>query len=104
MSRLFLRSPLFRPRTRLLLALGTGLTASPLLISRLHADAANDGPIRPTPPISSLLRAYLVYLMCSIPPLVDASPVILDGLTRIPGIKHITEAFVRITFFDHVSP
>ncbi|KAA1468315.1 FAD-linked oxidoreductase [Dentipellis sp. KUC8613] len=37
--------------------------------------------------------------MCSIPPLVDWSPSILAFLTSIPGVKQITEAIVRNTFF-----
>lgn len=38
--------------------------------------------------------------MCAIPSLVDASPRILEALTNVPGIKQVTEAFVRVTFFD----
>ncbi|KXN86159.1 Proline dehydrogenase 1, mitochondrial [Leucoagaricus sp. SymC.cos] len=39
--------------------------------------------------------------MCSIPPLVDYSPKILSILTSVPGIRQITEAVVRVTFFNH---
>ena len=52
--------------------------------------------------LGSLVRAYTVYTMCSVPALVDASPRLLSFLTSIPGLKQITEAFVRITFFDQV--
>ncbi|KAF9556320.1 FAD-linked oxidoreductase [Agrocybe pediades] len=38
--------------------------------------------------------------MCSVPVLVDASPKILSVLSSIPGVKQITEAFVRVTFFN----
>ncbi|KAJ4469555.1 FAD-linked oxidoreductase [Lentinula aciculospora] len=51
-------------------------------------------------PLSTLLRSYCVFAMCSIPSLVDKSPAILDVLTSIPGVKQITYAFVRYTFFD----
>ncbi|THH14255.1 hypothetical protein EW146_g6052 [Bondarzewia mesenterica] len=37
--------------------------------------------------------------MCSFPTLVDRSPSILTFLTSVPGLKQITEAFVRRTFF-----
>ena len=52
--------------------------------------------------LGSLVRAYTVYTMCSVPALVDASPRLLSFLTSIPGLKQITEGFVRITFFDQV--
>ena len=52
--------------------------------------------------LGSLVRAYTVYTMCSVPALVDASPRLLSFLTSIPGVKQITEAFVKITFFDQV--
>ena len=54
------------------------------------------------PSLGSFVRAYTVYTICSVPALVDASPRLLSFLTSIPGIKQITEAFVRITFFDQV--
>ncbi|KAJ7073449.1 FAD-linked oxidoreductase [Mycena belliarum] len=38
--------------------------------------------------------------MCSLPPLVDHAPWLLDTLARIPGLRSLTEALVRITFFD----
>ena len=39
----------------------------------------------------------------SIPMLVDYSPSILSVLMAIPGIKQISESFVRHTFFAQVS-
>lgn len=51
--------------------------------------------------LGALIRSYLVYTMCSIPVLVDNSPKLLQ-LASIPGIKSITDAFIRVTFFDHV--
>lgn len=53
-------------------------------------------------PFRTLLRTYVVYTMCSFPSLVDNAPWLLDTFTSIPGLKTITEAFVRITFFDQV--
>ena len=54
------------------------------------------------PSLASFVRAYTVYTICSVPALVDASPRLLSFLTSIPGIKQITEAFVRVTFFNQV--
>ncbi len=56
----------------------------------------------PPPPLSELVRTYIVYTLCSVPFLVDWSPTILSTLMAIPGIKQITEAVVRVTFFDQV--
>ncbi len=53
-------------------------------------------------PLSTLLRTYAVYSFCSIPALVDWAPAILDTLSSVPGLKQITEAVVRATFFDQV--
>lgn len=51
-------------------------------------------------PLRSLLRSYVVYSLCSIPPLVDNSPTILNLLSTIPGLKQLTFGLVRVTFFD----
>ncbi|KAJ7250111.1 FAD-linked oxidoreductase-like protein [Mycena haematopus] len=48
----------------------------------------------------SLVRTYVVYTMCSIPALVDNAPWLLQTCSSIPGFRWITEAFVRVTFFD----
>ena len=63
-------------------------------------------PTRPPgePSTLTLLRTYAVFAMCSVPALVDYSPTILDVLTRVPVVRHVTEAFVRRTFFDQVRP
>ncbi|THH17140.1 hypothetical protein EW146_g3610 [Bondarzewia mesenterica] len=71
-------------------------------LSTIHADHAETRVTesrRPLTPISSLIRSYAVYTMCSFPALVDRSPSILAFLTSVPGLKQITEAFVRRTFF-----
>jgi proline dehydrogenase len=79
----------------------TVFTASSLLLA--STVLTDDGPKTITESsLGSLLRAYTVYTMCSVPALVDASPRLLSFLTSIPGLKQITEAAVRITFFDQV--
>ncbi len=57
------------------------------------------------PSMRSLVRAYVVYALCSSPTLVDASPAILKALTesRIPGVRSMVEWVVRRTFFEQVS-
>ena len=57
---------------------------------------------RPLPPLRTLIRTYVVYSFCSVPALVDWAPTILATLSSIPGLKQITEAVVRATFFDQV--
>ena len=65
----------------------------------LNSNHRND-PLQP--PISALLRSYVVYSMCSIPSLVDASPKILDTLNAVPGLRQAAHALVRVTFFNQV--
>ncbi|KAJ7088235.1 FAD-linked oxidoreductase-like protein [Mycena crocata] len=90
-------------------ALGLG---GALLTSTLYADSAaatmgyprsnraeeKEEGIRSS--FGTLVRTYLVYTMCSIPTLVDSAPWLLDTFTSIPGLRWITEAIVRVTFFD----
>jgi hypothetical protein len=52
--------------------------------------------------LSSLARSYLVYSLCSIPPLVNYSPTILSTCGSIPGLREVSEAVVRRTFFAQV--
>ena len=73
-----------------------------LATTTVFADSDVDTIRVKDPSLGSFVRAYSVYAMCSVPALVDASPRLLSFLTSIPGIKQITEAFVRITFFDQV--
>lgn len=53
-------------------------------------------------PTTSLVRAWLVYSLCAFPTLIDISPSVLDfcSKTSIPGVKAVTEAVIRRTFFD----
>ncbi|KAG0703502.1 FAD-linked oxidoreductase-like protein [Suillus ampliporus] len=92
-TRTFSTAPPLRPR-RLgrVLVLSSALTTSALGYA-FYADASN------TRTLSDLVRAYVVYGMCSITPLVDAAPAILDVLFGIPGMSKIVESFVRTTFF-----
>ena len=71
-------------------------------LTRRHADSSAPTHAIPKTPFSALVRAYTVYSMCSIPSLVDYSPQILRILTTVPVVRQITEAFVRVTFFNQV--
>ncbi|TFK85683.1 FAD-linked oxidoreductase [Polyporus arcularius HHB13444] len=55
---------------------------------------------RPLTPLSTLIRTYVVYSFCSVPALVDWAPGILAALSAVPGLKQVTEAVVRATFFN----
>jgi hypothetical protein len=86
--------------------LGIGLTATGFGValykeSNLKATAEREGT-RPPTPLRELLRTYVVYGLCSFPTLVDWSPTILSTLLGIPLVDKITEAVVRVTFFDQV--
>jgi proline dehydrogenase len=48
----------------------------------------------------SLIRAYAVYTLCSVPFIVDNSSQIFKLLRTVPVASHITDALVRVTFFD----
>ncbi|KAG9003332.1 hypothetical protein FRB94_003216 [Tulasnella sp. JGI-2019a] len=50
--------------------------------------------------MSTLIRTYVVYSICSIPPLITYAPAALSFCQSIPGLKQIAEAMVRVTFFD----
>jgi hypothetical protein len=100
----FPSSPRAPPYSRISAAGGTALTASLMLGLgySLYADAPSSSGERPRPPLSKLITSYVVYSMCSIPGLVDASPALLAFCTSIPGLRQLTEAFVRATFFTQV--
>lgn len=88
-----------------------GILATTLWLSqsqpRLFADAEpvdTEGESKGSKPsLSRLIRSYIVYSACSVPQLVDWSPKLLSVCMAIPGVRQITEAVVRVTFFDHVS-
>lgn len=80
----------------ILVALGL----SPFYTGRAHADSETHLSSKSNgTSLGALIRSYTVYTICSIPMLVDHSPRLLE-LASIPALKWITEAFVRITFFD----
>jgi len=83
---------------------GGALTATLLLCWGYTLSADVPPPLEePTPaPLSKLLTSYVVYSACSIPGLVEASPAFLAFCTSIPGLRQLTEAFVRATFFKQV--
>ncbi|KAJ8518907.1 hypothetical protein ONZ45_g4087 [Pleurotus djamor] len=80
--------------TGLVMALGFGTVYG-------DADATGEASaLTTTQTVGSLIRSYVVFSMCSVPALVDMSPKLLDILTSIPGIKQITESFVRFVGGD----
>lgn len=85
---------------------GGALTATLMLCwgHSLYADVPSPLNLNePTPtPLSKLFTSYVVYSAFSIPGLVEASPAILALCTSIPGLRQLTETFVRVTFFKQV--
>ncbi|KAF8741928.1 Proline dehydrogenase, partial [Rhizoctonia solani] len=81
------------------LALGLGASAAGLGVAgmTIYADSNTAPPGATT--LSSLARSYLVYSLCSVPPLVNNSPSILKTCSNIPGLRELSEAVVRRTFF-----
>ncbi|KAI0917811.1 hypothetical protein AcV5_003960 [Taiwanofungus camphoratus] len=101
--------PAYRTRSVPLARIGLASGVALLLASTIHADApperddesaSHAPPVRPPTPLSALIRAYIVYSLCSIPALVDASPSILSACEAIPGLRQLVHAIVRVTFFD----
>ncbi|KAH8988213.1 FAD-linked oxidoreductase [Lactarius akahatsu] len=78
---------------------GGALAASFALGYTVYTDASLPSTERAPTPLSKLVTSYVVYSLCSIPGLVDASPTLLAFCTSIPGLRQLTEAFVRATFF-----
>jgi len=68
----------------------------------IHADNPEQNVTRQ--PLGHLIRSYVVFTLCSISPMVEYSPKILNFLTSIPGVRQIAEAAVRATFFNQVCP
>jgi proline dehydrogenase len=98
---------------RILFASGATLAASALYVTNSTVIFSEPDPAaaedksrelrREPPPLSELVRTYIVYSMCSFPTLVDWSPALLHFFTSIPGLKQITETIVYDTFFLQVS-
>lgn len=76
----------------------TALTGAASLL--YLSPSRRDDDTQPKAPMSTLLRSYIVYTMCSFPTLIDHSPALLSTLMRIPLLNTITEAIVRATFFE----
>ena len=93
-----------RRPSRISIAGGGALAASLALGYSVYADASPPSTERAPTPLSKLVTSYVVYSMCSIPGLVDASPALLAFCTSVPGLRQLTEAFVRTTFFTQVAP
>ncbi|KAH9060726.1 FAD-linked oxidoreductase [Lactarius vividus] len=85
--------------SRISMAGGGALAASFALGYTVYADASSPSTDRAPIPLSKLVTSYVVYSLCSIPGLVDASPTLLAFCTSVPGLRQLTEAFVRATFF-----
>jgi proline dehydrogenase len=86
-------------------AAGGGALTATLILGwgySLHADGAPPSMGRAPTPLHELFTSYVVYSMCSIPGLVDASPGLLAVCTSVPGLRQLTEAFVQATFFTQV--
>lgn len=89
---------------RILIVGGGALAASFVLGYSVYADALPPSTERAPTPLSKLVTSYVVYSLCSIPGLVDASPALLAFCSSVPGLRQLTEAFVRATFFTKVAP
>lgn len=97
------------PSPRALLSRTTvGLTLSSLALATIDGTVFADTKDReqadqPTSPLCSMIRAYVVFSMCSIPRLVDAAPTILNSLSSVPLAREVIEVVMRLTFFKQVS-
>jgi proline dehydrogenase len=84
------------------LVLSSALATS-VLGYAFYTDASSTTPASSdTRTLSGLVRAYVTYGICSIPPLVDAAPSLLDFLFGIPGLTNVVQSSIRATFFHQV--
>ena len=90
-----LLSPLARHSRLIGLGLGTCALS-------LGAVVYADTEVEALTPLSTLFRSYVVYAMCSVPTFVEYSPSILEASAAVPGIRQLSEAIVRKTFFAQV--
>ena len=100
-SRLFRTGILRANRRKIALV---SLTSAFAASQTLHADAPVERtePIRKLP-FSNILRAYVVYALCSVPPVVDYGPAILNFCSSVPGLSQVSREIVRATFFAQAS-
>ncbi|CAE6464416.1 unnamed protein product [Rhizoctonia solani] len=89
--------PISSRSPRLAWGLGAGVAVLGVAGITIYADSNTAPPGTTT--LSSLARGYLVYSLCSVPPLVNNSPSILNACANIPGLRELSEAVVRRTFF-----
>jgi hypothetical protein len=102
---LFQRSATRPSRILRVSAAGGGALTATLMLCwgySLYVDIPSPPSLKEPTPLSKLLTSYVVYSACSIPGLVDASPDLLALCTSIPGLRQLTETFVRVTFFKQV--
>ena len=78
-------------------------TLRPSIVDADISDFANveDSAIRNVP-LTSLLRSYFVFSVCSVPALVDWSPRVISFATSVPGLKQLAGVLVRWSFFAQV--
>ncbi|KAI0638877.1 FAD-linked oxidoreductase-like protein [Trametes polyzona] len=109
------RSRIFSVRRLLGLGLASGVLGASIFVQDARAGAAaarlpatstgvstvgQDEQQRPKTPLRELVRTYVVFAFCSVPALVEWSPAILAAFSAVPGLRQVTEAVVRATFFD----
>ncbi|KAJ3725778.1 FAD-linked oxidoreductase-like protein [Lentinula raphanica] len=102
------RSLRFAYLSGILAIAGAGVSAAFSLERTIQSDSnlpfvpqqSRDQQSSQTTSLRTLVRAYIVYSMCSFPTLIDAAPKLLNTLMGIPIVRNITETFVRVTFFD----
>ncbi len=83
------------------LGVATGATALSLARSEPAPTAEECTSDNQDRPLSALIRSYFVFTICSFPSLVNLAPSVLPTMLSIPGLKQISEAFIRSTFFAH---
>ncbi|CAE7077422.1 unnamed protein product [Rhizoctonia solani] len=90
-------APNLSKSSRLAWGLGAGAAVVGVAGMTIYADSQTSPPGTTT--LGSLARSYLVYSLCSVPPLVNHSPAILGTCASVPGLRELSEAVVRRTFF-----
>jgi len=85
----------------------TAVFAFPRLESTdVYADTSDgsnvEDPSIRSVPLTSLLRSYFVFSVCSVPVLVNWSPHVISFMTSVPGLKQLAGALVRRSFFAQV--
>ncbi|CAD6587496.1 MAG: hypothetical protein TREMPRED_004769, partial [Tremellales sp. Tagirdzhanova-0007] len=95
-----------RRLVQFLLFAGCTLPLIPTVYAESPIEMSSARPSIESAPTLTLLRSYFVYTLCCVPLLVDYSPSVLHSFTHspIPGLKSVTEGFVRRTFFAQFVP